>query len=163
MRNGDYLGNGIGPVQIGTAGSGTLVVFPGETYQTPLLDLTQITLGIELIPAKLGHIPRLSSSVSSRWMVESFSGTQVTPATLQAGSDAAHSNFIAPVSTSPDNASVNAANPISFAQGPAEAAVTTQKIPGAPVIFDVVAPCVGTGLFSLKARFACFVTWVAVG
>jgi len=150
---------GLGPAPLGSPGSAGLVAFPVELYQTPNLDLTVPNLGIELIPAKPGHFPVL---VNANWIIDSASGTQTTPPTTRAGSDAGHVNFASQTSTKPSNASVNGANVPSMGDGNANAALTLRRIPNAPVIFDIVAGAQGTGTFAVRGRFSVSVNWVSV-
>ena len=155
----DVLGNGAGPS--GFPGGGGLVAYPDECFQTPQLDLTVPTLGIELVPAKPGYYPMF---VNGRWLIESHAGTQTTPPTTQAGSDAGHVNFLANASTTPANADVNNANPPSISTSINAGTVNTvQRIPNATVFFDVVAGAQGTGGFALRGKFTCIVKWVATG
>jgi hypothetical protein len=156
----DYLGNGTGPASLGSPGAGTAVAFPHETYVTPLLDLTKAQLGIELLPAKPGYFPIL---LQTTWSIEQVSGTQTVPASVQAGSDAAHSNFLFASSTTPSNANVNAANPPSIAAGPSNATFQNGLQTNAPIFLDITSPCQGTGGFQLKAKLFMLVGWLATG
>lgn len=159
LSQADVLGVGTGPTALGGSGSSGLINYPIETYVTPTLDLTQTVSGIELIPAKPGHVPLV---YLARWIIYSVTGTQTTPATHKAGNNTAHTNIFASSSTNPSNANVNAAAPVSTAAGP----VTVQPsniTPNAPVIFDLTSGAVGTGGFALRARLAAFVIWVAQG
>jgi len=70
----DFLGGGLGPIPLGSPGAGSLVAFPGETYVTPLFDLTQPLLGFELVPAKPGHIAFPNGTAV--WVIEQVTGTQ---------------------------------------------------------------------------------------
>lgn len=159
LSPGDFLGTGTGPVQLGVSGSAGLVSYPTEVFVTPTLDLTIPNLGIEIIPAKPGHIPVV---YLSRWIIYSVAGTQTTPATHRAGSNAAHTNIFASSTTTPSNANVNGAVPISFAAGPSLVQPSNIQ-PNLPVILDVTAGAVGTGGFALRARLGVFVVWIAQG
>lgn len=159
MSNPDFLGNGLGPVPGSNPGGG-LVAYPNETFETPILDLTVPQLGIELVPAKPGHI---AFSILAATIIESVTGTQVTPATWRAGSDAARVNQ-SPLVSTPSNANVNAANPPCV--GGLGGNIFTspqQQFANTPVLLDVVSGASGTGGFSLRGRFSMSITWLAVG
>jgi len=149
----DFLGNGLGPTN-------GLVVFPLETYVTDPIDLTLVTPGIEIIPAKPGHVPFL---VGSTWIIEKASGTQTSPPTVQGGTNAAHNNVFTS-NTSPANADVTGATPPSISAGvgaaiPSPAAVTANL----PVIMDITAGATGTGTFAVVARLSVTIAWFAEG
>lgn len=154
----DILGNGLGPSRNSSSPSSGMVAFPSEIYESPLLDLTQVTLGIELIPAKPGYFPVLSSA---RWLIEAFSGAQTTPCTSQAGNDPAHTNVLA-AGTSPTNGATNTSVPPCVLSAGSAAAVTVKRFANAPVIFDVTAGAQGTGGFTLMAKFFCTINWFAL-
>lgn len=155
----DFIGSGLGPSQVGNQISGSLVAFPLDTYATPQLDLTQVVTGIELVPAKPGHIP---VSATARFLIESTTGTQTTPLVSQAGSDAAHTNFKASTSA-PANVDVTGAPVPAISSAVGGSAVTTQRIPNATVFFDITAGAQGTGGFTLRGKFVVVVRWQAVG
>jgi hypothetical protein len=164
MRYGDYLGQALGPMALGPfPTSGFQVMYPIEIYQTQILDLTKTASGIELVPAKPGHYPVIFSS--TRFLVEAVNGTQTTPAQMQAGSDAAHTNlFIS--SALPSNANVNAVSPSALpglALGPALATDTIRRIPNATVLMDITAGAQGTGSFALRGKLSINVAWIAIG
>lgn len=152
---------GLGPQALEGPGlvSGSNVAFPLEIYQTNLLDLTIPHLNIELVPAKPGHIP---IQLSRNWIVESRSGTQVTPAQFQAGSNAAHNNYNT-LSSTPSNANVNGSTPIAYLLGGTAQPMNLQLFPNTPIMLDVISGASGTGGFSLKARYDMHILWVAVG
>ena len=152
----DFQDSGAGPIAQGATGR---ITYPNEAYVTPLLDLTVVTLGIEFIPARPGHIPQIGAS---NWIIELVSGTQTVPASFQAGSNAAHNNIFT-TAARPATADVNGANPPSLSTGGVIAATTNQLLPNLPVFLDVTAAAQGTGNFKLKARFVCRVSWLAVG
>jgi hypothetical protein len=157
----DFLGGGLGPLPLSAPFvGGGLVAFPVESFTTPLLDLTQVALGIELAPAKPGHyaVPIGNMFI----VVESKSGTQTTPPTTRSGSNAAHTNSFPQISTRPANADVAAVAVPGFILGPAAAAAGVQQIANAPVIFDLVSGALGAGGFSLFARFVGRFYWVPV-
>lgn len=155
----DFIGQGAGPIPVGTTGAG-LASYPFEGFESATLDLTQITLGLEIIPARPGYFPYIFGAL---WIVESVSGVQTSPPTFQAGNDAAHTNTILPNSTTPSNANVNAANSVCAVTGPGLLnSGTVKKIPNATVFLDITAPAVGTGGFALKARLWVEVIWLAV-
>ena len=152
---------GLGPQALSgsQSNSGSANAFPYETYQTPLLDLTMSQLGIEIIPARPGHIPLLFQIF---WIMETLSGTQVTPLQAQMGSNAAHNN-LAPLSSAPSNATVNGFTTPFYTRGGASAGNGTQQIPNSPVFLDVVSGAQGTGGFALKGRLLVATYWVAIG
>lgn len=159
----DFLGGGAGPLPNGSPGGGGLVAFPFESFVTPILDLTKAQLGVEIVPAKPGHVAVILAT--SLWFIEQVAGTQTSPPTLQAGSDPAHTNSIPSSSTTPSNADVATSASIlpALAVGPTSqsAAVGVRRFVNAPIILDVTAGAQGTGGFSLKARFQCRVIWMA--
>jgi hypothetical protein len=152
----DIMGNGLGP-------TGSFITLSAESFVTDLIDLTTTPIGIETIPARPGHIPII---IIATWIIELVAGTQVTAATMQSGSNAAHNNFTAS-GQGPTNADVNGANPPSIGDGSSPLFVpipsTLPQIPNAPVYLDVTAPAQGTGGFALKARALITVTWMPVG
>jgi hypothetical protein len=148
---------GVGPIPESNPGGG-LISLPLISYQTPLLDLTKVTLGIELIPAKPGFVPFVASSF---WSIEKASGTQTASPTTQLGSDVAHTNVYGPLAAQPSNADVNGANVPSIAQGNISS-FNLQLFPNAPCMFDVTAGAQGTGAFSLMGRFNVDVFWIQV-
>ena len=111
--------------------------------------------GIELVPAKPGYFPVFSST---KWVIQAVSGSQATPANVNAGSDGAHSNFFAS-QASPSNANVNASVPTSIIGGPTAAANTVKRILNAPVIMDITSGAQGTGLV-LRASLLVWVIWL---
>lgn len=160
----DFLGVGAGPSALGP-GAGSAIAFPGEVYETGLLDLTVPNLGVEIVPAKPGYIPIGLSPVI---LVEQVAGTQTTPMSSQAGSDSAHTNFVVPGSVAPTNASINACvgNTPAVVGGlsvSGNAARAAQHFTNAPIILDITAGAQGTGGFILKARLVFTIFWTAVG
>jgi len=153
-----FTDGGLGPIPDGSPGAGSLVPFPLEVYQTPILDLTKPNLGIELFPAKPGYVA-LSNLVE--WVITQVTGTQTGVLSAQAGSDPAHRNLFNSQATQPSNATVNGANPPSRS-GNQTLAFTVKLFPGAPVILDVTAGAVGTGGFTLNGFFVAYVFWMAV-
>lgn len=150
---------GLGPIPLGSPGAGSLIAYPPETYQTPVLDFTKpTTVDIELVPAKVGLIPTFNFN---EFIIEKLAGTQVTPAVIQAGSDAARTNFVAAISR-PTTADVNAANPPCFTNALAGAANTVKRDVNAPVFFRITSPASGTGGFELKAKWCVTVQWMGV-
>lgn len=137
-----------------------MVAYVVETFETQKIDLTQSASNIELIPARPGYFP---VAASVQWLIESQAGTQTTPPTTNAGSDAAHTNFFPSSATTPSNASVNAAAPPSFANAPAQAADTVQRIANATVFLDITAGAQGTGGFALTGKLVVTVFWISVG
>ena len=154
---------GVGPQPLESPGAGaaykSLPVV--EVYVTSPLDLTQPHLGIELVPARPGYVP--FNFDFSQWVILSTSGTQVTPATVQAGSNPAHNNYIASQSI-PSNADVAAAVPPCGASPNANTLQTAgqQVFPGNAVILDVTAGAQGTGGFTLVARMTIQVRWISM-
>lgn len=158
-RTSDYFGNGAGPLALSQP-SGGLVAYPVETYITPSLDLTIVQLGIELIPAKPGHIVAITVT---GFLLESVTGTQTTPLQARAGSDPTHTNISPLITTNPTNAQVNSANTPCTAGGLSSNSVPVQILPSLPVFLDIVAGAQGTGGFSLRGRLAARVAWAAIG
>jgi len=156
----DFISNGLGPQSLAT-GAGARVAFPCEVFSTPVLDLTVLSSNIELVPAKPGHFP---SGLTTRVIVEQFTGTQSTPATVRAGSDAGHVNYIV-ASNAPSNASMNIGVSAPFVPNTnvTGSAVTTQRIPNAPVLLDITVAATGTGGFTLRVRYETTVIWAAPG
>ena len=158
----DFLGQGAGPETTGAPGGG-LAVYAIETFETGLLDLTQTISLLELVPARPFYIPVFNGS---RWVVEAVSGTQTSPATINAGNNAARSNFIPSNATTPINTEVNSCVPPCAITAPSSVApsgLTAQAIANSPVLLDITSPCVGTGGFSLFAHLAVQVIWIAAG
>lgn len=160
MRNSIYAGLGPQSLQGPGSRSADNPAFPWETYQTPLLDLTKTYSNIEIVPARLGYFPFL---LIGTWLIEQRSGTQTSPPTIQAGSDANHVNFIASSSPSPTNADTNNANPPSQTALVGGAVMTLQRIVNAPVYMDVTVAASGTGGYSCMASFVYSIMWVASG
>lgn len=155
---------GLGPIPQGTPPAGALVAYSQETFQTQVLDLTVPNLGIEIAPAKPGHVPVVNFL---NWIITQAAGTQTTPLSFQSGSDAAHTNFAPSQATHPSNAEV--ATAIGLAAGQAIVCASSsipgfpQKvIPNAPLILDITAGAQGTGGFSLKGFFMINILWMAV-
>src|SRR5579872_710594 len=93
MRQSIWQGYGPQPLQ-GQANAALCArsnAYPIETYQTPRLNLSKTYFGIELVPARPGYV---AAPRSRFWVVSSVSGVQTTPPNTQAGSDAAHLNFM---------------------------------------------------------------------
>lgn len=157
----DILGSGAGPAPLGRAGGSGLVVYPDECFQTQQIDLTQVASSIELLPAKPGYFPVL---IAAHFLIEATSGTQTTPLTCRAGSDAGHVNFFPTTANAPSNADVNATNVPSISTSiNAGSANNIQRIPNATVFFDITAGAQGTGGFTLRGKFNLIVKWVSVG
>lgn len=151
---------GVGPQSLEPGVAGATVAYPPELYQTPLLDLTVAPQSnIELVPARPGHIP---ININRLWVIELLTGTQVTPATMQAGSDATQSNFM-PLVSSPTNANVNGFTTPFFFTGGSATLDTVKQLVNTPVFFNLVTPASGTGGFSLKGRLLVHVNWVSIG
>ena len=159
VRQSIYMGLGPQAFAGPGLGSGAALPFPLETYQTPLLDLTKTYSNIELLPARPGFYPVI---ISSMWLIESHSGTQTTPPTIQAGNDLNHVNIIPLSATRPSNANVNAIGQNGICTASAAAANTVQKIIGVPVFFDLTVPAVGTGGYSCFGHYVLIVCWMAV-
>ncbi len=159
----DLLGVGAGPQPLGSPGAASLISYPVETFQTPLLDLAVPNLNIEFIPAREGFV---AWRLSSAWIIETALGTQTTPPVVRAGSDAARTNFL-PSTSSPSSANVNASvgNVPSLASGigNVNSNQANQKIPGATVYLDVVSGGSGSGGYALLARLVVNVMWMTVG
>lgn len=155
----DNMEFGAGPNPLSNSPGGGLGAYPIARFETPSLDLTVPHLGIELVPGKPGYI---SVIASTNWLIERVNGTQTTPLTCNAGSDAAHSNVIPSVAIQPTNADVNGANVPSLAAGQGQNALL-KLIPGAPVILDITAGAAGTGSFALTGRYVVSVFYIAVG
>lgn len=156
---------GLGPQQLEGPGSASagLGAFAFEFFQTPLLDLTKTYSNIELIPARPGFIP-ISSTNVEKWVIELVQGTQTSPPTVRAGSDAAHTNFINNQNNTPSNAIVNTTVPPAVTIGNnLNFVLPVQSLPGVPVFFDLVSPAQGTGGYIVKARYVCGIAWVPVG
>lgn len=151
-----FAGAGAGPIPQGN--STGLVAYPNETFQTPVLDLTQVQLGIELVPAKPGHV---FTVLFINWVITQASGTQTTPLTMQIGNDAAHTNICASQSIHPSNAEVAAAVPPAVCSA-SSLALSTKLFPNAPTFLDITAGAQGTGGFSLKGYFIITTIWMAV-
>jgi hypothetical protein len=157
---------GAGPQLLEGPGTNSAAVgaYPVETFQTPLLDLTKTYANIELVPARPGYYPvGYVGAGFPQWVIESASGTQTSPPTVQVGSDAAHQNTLALSAATPTNAKVNVATPPTIVDGPTLAATTIQRIPNAPVFFDLTVPAAGTGGYSCMARLVIYICWIAVG
>jgi hypothetical protein len=153
---------GLGPQALtgSPSNSGSAGAFPFENYQTPLLDLTiGQQLGIEIFPARPGYIVQV---VNRSWLVESLSGTQTVPPSLQIGSNAAHNNIQA-LNSSPTNANVNGFTTPFYTSGGGIIPTGLQQIANATAFLDIITGASGTGGFALKARYVLSVFWVAVG
>jgi hypothetical protein len=159
----DYLGTGLGPQNLGSPGAAGLVAFPMEVFISPVLDLSKVTLGIEIIPGRTGLIPWRTSMA---WLIEDASGTQATAPVLQAGSDAAHTNFF-PSSSSPTNSDVASCIGVTpcFSPGFANSSVNqqNQKFAGLPTIMDITSGGLGSVGYTLRGRFYTTVFWMSVG
>jgi len=161
----DYL-MGTGPELLegpGTQSAGNLNLV--EIYQSPLLDLTKTYSGIELVPGKPGLIPYpIDIQGPGTWLLEQKAGAQTSPPTTQAGSDAAHQNFLKSSNTNPTNALFNTAVAPCILNGPSTGALsgTLKRLPGMPIYFDVTVPAAGTGGYICLARLYVAVGWVAV-
>lgn len=155
---------GVGPELLEGPGisSGSLVSYLTETFQSLPIDLTTIQGAIEIIPARLGHFP---VCLAAQWVIESVTGTQVTPPTSFAGSNAAQNNFfVSGLNTTPSNANVNGASPPSLAAGPNGLIFipTTRQVSNATVYFGISSPAAGTGGYRCIARLVCRVIWMPV-
>lgn len=155
----DSLGDGLGPVALGSSNGGSSLAFSHEVYESPTLDLTQPISNVEMIPAKPGHTAIFTTG-DGFWVIESVSGTQVTPPTIRMGADAAHTNCIPSTATSPPNADVNAANPPSLSTFVTGAGNTVQRFANTPVFLDITAGATGTGGYACRARLSILVRWV---
>lgn len=151
---------GLGPQDLEGAGSGSgaIISIPPEIYQTPLLDISIPFAGMELVQARPGYIP--FAQLSGFWVIESVIGTQVTPATFRAGSDAGRINYI-PLAAQPSNTAVNTAQPPAITSAVVGAAVTVQLLPNVPIFMDLVSGASGTGGFKCMARFVLPIFWFA--
>jgi hypothetical protein len=138
-----------------TIGADAAAVQFQRTFDSGPLDLTMTHADVPLVPARAGYFPVMQAR---NWVINSFAGTQSTPATVRAGSDAGHTNFIASTATTPSNAEVNGAAPPSLAGGPGFPALTTQRIPGTAVLLDVPTAATGVG-FALTATLVVQVAW----
>ena len=162
-RTSDYLGGAVGPFPLSAGFGGGLVSYPNETFETPLLDLTVVTTGIEIVPAKPGHIPLLA--VAGSWLIESFAGVQTAPGSIKLGSDPTHTNLLSTV-VLPPNATLAAIVSLpsrANSTSTTVAANTAQRLVNTPVILDVISPSTGTGGFALKGRYHFSVIWAPVG
>lgn len=155
----DSLGDGLGPTPLGSSGAGSLVAFSHEVYESPTLDLTQTVSNVEIIPAKPGHVAAFVTG-DAFWVIESVAGTQVTPPTIQMGSNAAHTNYIPSSAATPPNADVNAATPPSISTFPTAAGNTVQRLANTPVFLDITAGASGTGGYACRARLSVLVRWM---
>lgn len=153
---------GVGPEPLEGPGAvaASLVAFQAETYQTPLIDISQPLSGMELIPARPGHFPVLLNALYGVWDIESVTGTQTSPVHLQAGNNAAHTNMFASTTT-PSNGDVNGANvpSLTFLNATFNIAAPATQIPNATVFLDVTVPAAGTGGFKCMARLSVTVVW----
>lgn len=159
------FGMGVGPQSL--EGPGTQSASAGpfvDLFQSPLLDLTQVVSNIELVPARPNLIPFPVNLVTAFWFVEQRSGTQTSPPTIQAGSDAAHQNFFTTTSTTPSNANLNASVVPAPIAGPGIGVFsgTLKRIPNAPIMLDLTVPAAGTGGYSCRARIFVVVAWIAL-
>jgi len=159
MRYGNYFGQALGPNPLGSPSGSSLVMYPVEIFQTPLLDFTQPISNIELAPARRGYAPVVALG---RFLIEQVAGTQTTPPTTQAGNDPTHTNVIPQGNSSPSNTQVNTAVPPAF--GTVSLPATTVKLlTNSPVLFDIVAGAQGTGGFVFKGKFVASIFWIAIG
>ena len=155
------IGNlpGVGPESLeGNPTSGYRVAYPFEVFSTPLLDITQPLSAMELIPARLGHVP---IAATGTWSIESVVGVQTVPAQVQAGNDASHTNIFASTA-SPSNATVNTTTPPSISNG-INKPLRTQIFPNSTVFFDITAGAQGTGGFKCMAKLVVAVLWASIG
>jgi len=152
---------GVGPEPSDGPGtpSSSLIAYPMEIFQTPLIDISQPLSGMELIPARIGHIPILIVQLAGEWAIESVVGVQTSPVHVRAGSDAAHSNFLSSTTT-PSNADVNGAVVPSLTSLNTTGPGPVTFFPNTPVYFDITVPAAGTGGFSCLARLIIAVNWV---
>lgn len=152
---------GVGPESLeGQSASGSILAYPGEIYQTPLIDISQPLSNLELIPARIGYFPVFIAGLGGMCAIESVTGTQTSPVHIQAGNNAAHTNLFA-TTTLPSNADVNGASvPSLTTLNPPTNLLT--MIQNATVFFDITVPAVGTGGFKCLARFAVVVVWMSV-
>lgn len=151
---------GIGPENIegDQSQSGSLVPLQMETYQTPLLDLTQTLSSMEMIPARPGYAP---IPVIVNWVIESTTGVQTVVLKNNMGSNLAKTNYNPANTNGPSNVNVNGANPPSLAGG-IGIAPSVQLFANTPVLLDITAGAQGTGSFSLMGRLFMIVYWAPV-
>ena len=162
MRPGDFFVPGLGPLPVGASPlAGSLLAFPAETYISPMLDFTQPISGIELIPAKQGHLP-ISPLLGVTYfavVIKSVTGTQTTPAHFRAGSDPGHVNFFS-LQSAPINSDVNSAVPPSLGQINSFVG-GRQMFANTPVILDITTGAIGTdSTFSLTGYIVAYVMWM---
>lgn len=160
---GDFFQRGLGPAPIGSPGGGLSVAWPIESFETPSLDLTVVQSNIELVPARPGYI---ALGFAALWLIEAISGTQTSPPTLQAGSDAAHSNFIPSTNSLPSNANINGGTTLPFLASSGSFIIissptttTLQRLPNTTTFLDITAGAAGTGDFALRGRLIVGVKW----
>mgnify|MGYP006866179937 CR=1 FL=1 len=141
---------------------GSRVGFLVETFQTPLLDLTQTIDNLEFIPARPKHVPMYAFNYtlgSSCWIIESVTGTQTSPPTFSIGQDAARTNIVAATATTPSNADVNNAVVPSLGTALAVAVVSAQLLVNTPAYFKIATGAVGTGGYRCMAKFSLTIMW----
>ena len=159
----DTLGAGAGPSALGSPGGASLVRYPVEIYQSPLLDLSLIQT-VELIPAKPGHIPACPV-VQAFWIIEALNGTQILPPTWQVGSDPSHQNFIARQTTTTPFTG-EGTNPPYYTQIFTSFITTAPSLPNLPTYLDILSAATGNpangAAFQVIARLVVPVMWIAV-
>ena len=155
----EFFIDGGGPAPLGTPGGAGISCLPGEVYQTPVLDLTAVTLGIELVPAKPGYFPVI---VTAWWRIEALRGTQASAAQIRAGSNVARTNLFT-LSNTPSNGNINSGVPQSLSLASLGLNTNLSRLNNTPVFMDVATGAVGTdGTFALTASFAAYVLWLPV-
>lgn len=161
--NFDTLGTGAGPSALGSPGGASLVRYPVEVYQSPLLDLG-IVQSVELIPAKPGFIPACPV-VQAFWMIEGLNGTQTLPPTWQVGSDPSHRNFIDRQTTTTPFTGEGTTPPY-YTQIFTSFLTNVPVLPNLPTYLDIVSAAAGTpangAAFQVLARLVVPVMWIAV-
>lgn len=155
----EFFVDGAGPAPLGSPGGASISCLPGEVYQTPVLDLTQVALGIELVPAKPGYFPVI---VNAWWRIETLRGTQATAAQVRAGSDAARLNLFT-LSNTPSNSNINSGVSQSLSLASLGLNGNLQRLGNTPVYMDLASGAIGTdSTFALTASFAAYVLWLPV-
>jgi len=154
---------GLGPENLegNQTQSGSLIPFQWETYETPLLDLTQPLSMMEMLPARPGHVP-IPIGLET-WLIEFAAGVQTVPLQFNLGSSPARTNYVAANTSGPSNADVNGANPPSLTSGFAGISISTsQLIVNTPVLLDITAGAQGTNFFKLLGRLVLIVWWTPI-
>lgn len=156
------IGNspGLGPANLegDQSTSASLVLVRPETFSSPLLDISQALSGMEIVPARPGHVFVVSRM---QWIIESVVGTQTVPLNMQIGNNPTHDNVLTSTAT-PSNVDTNTAIPPSPTTGQAPPALV-QNFPNVPTFMDITSGAQGTGGFKVMARFIISVIWYGVG